>query len=555
MRTRDLLTIALSALWQQKVRSLLTLGGVVIGSFALAVSLSLGRGFEAEVMRQLGKRDQLRQIMVWPHSEVREADIPEKELYIQGDMSDAKKERLRKSIIRRYNQRSSAPRRTTYLTQEHVDALRQLNHVRDVRPYVAIPFQLEFGKHKPSAQGVSVAYDDDQFEHRLVAGSGFTSNHGDELLVSEYLLYRLGIADDADVRSVIGKKVRLTYHPTARPGLTIFDSLGLSLDTNSLDEARLMEKIVSKLPAFEDRLDLTPAEKETLNRLQLRPGTGSRAQDVLLMGYSRLLVQLPGIAAGSMVGPLHPLPYLFIKPEDRSVTMDFTIRGVLREVTDEDEGLGLTTVMLARNADLFLPQDTAAEMYLPRHRETGYDSVVLHVDDENHVKEVATQIKAMGLREYSLGDWAVRLRTSTVLVVYVTSFLAIVALIVASIGITNTMVMSVMERRREIGIMKAVGARDFHVQLMFLIEGSLLGILGGMLGITFAWLLSYPGDSLARRLLANESDVPLKGPLFIFPLWLILGVPAFATLITTLAALYPARRAARVNPIVALKDE
>src|SRR4051794_13165476 len=75
MRTSDLLTIALSALWQQKLRSLLTLGGIMIGSFALAVSLSLGRGFEAEVMRQLGRRDQLRQIIVWPHSEVNEADI------------------------------------------------------------------------------------------------------------------------------------------------------------------------------------------------------------------------------------------------------------------------------------------------------------------------------------------------------------------------------------------------------------------------------------------------------------------------------------------------
>src|SRR5947209_15657837 len=126
MRASDLLTIALSALWQQKVRALLTLGGVVIGTFALAVSLSLGRGFEAEVMRQLGRRDQLRQIIVWPHSEVNEADIPEKELYVQGDMSEAKKERLRKSIIRRYNQRGAVTRRTTYLTQDRLTALAQL---------------------------------------------------------------------------------------------------------------------------------------------------------------------------------------------------------------------------------------------------------------------------------------------------------------------------------------------------------------------------------------------------------------------------------------------
>src|SRR5207237_7812594 len=125
----DVLPIALSALWQQKLRTLLTLGGIMIGSFALAVSLSLGRGFEAEVMRQLGRRDQLRQIIVWPHTEVNEADIPEKELYITGDMDQAKKDRLRRSIVRRYNQRGAAPRRTTYITEDRLEALGKLDHV------------------------------------------------------------------------------------------------------------------------------------------------------------------------------------------------------------------------------------------------------------------------------------------------------------------------------------------------------------------------------------------------------------------------------------------
>jgi putative ABC transport system permease protein len=317
----------------------------------------------------------------------------------------------------------------------------------------------------------------------------------------------------------------------------------------------LLEKILDKVPTFQDRLSLSPAELETLKRIQLRTGTGASASDVLLMGFSRPTVQLGGLLAGASVGPLHMLPYLFLEPEDRSVSMDFTIRGVLREITEEDEGVGLTTVMLSRNADLFLPQATVAAMYLQRNRETGFDAVILHVDDENHVQEVGKEIRDMGLREDSLGEWARRVRTSTMLVVYVTSFLAIVALIVASIGITNTMIMSVMERRREIGIMKAVGARDLHIEMMFLIEGALIGVVGGALGIFLAWLLSMPGDSLARRLLAEGNDVPLKGPLFIFPLWLVIGVPAFATLITTLAALYPARRAARVNPIAALKDE
>jgi putative ABC transport system permease protein len=522
---------------------------VVIGTFALAVSVSLGRGFEAEVMRQLGRRDQLRQVIVWPNTVVREADIPEKELYVQGDMSDAKKARLRQSIIRRYNQRGAAPRHTTYLTEDKVEALKRIDHVRDVRPFVSVAYQIEFDQHQRTALGVSVATDDDQFERRLVAGETFTSDSAKELLVSEYLLYRLGIANDSDVRKVIGKKVRLTYKPTTRSGLSNLEALGLNLDGASLEEAHLLQKILDKIPTFQDRLELSPAELETLKRIQSRTSTGAATGDIVRIGYSQLRIQLGGFMAGVSV------PFFFLQPEDRTVTLEFTIRGVMREVTDEDEGIGLTTVMLSRNADLFLPQDTAAGLYLPRNRKTGYDAVILHVDDETEVKEVGNQIREMGLREYSLGDWAQRIRTSTLLVVYVTSFLALVALIVASVGITNTMIMSVMERRREIGIMKAVGARDLHIELMFLIEGALLGALGGCLGIVLAWALSFPGDSLARRLLAVGNDVPLKGKLFIFPLWLVIGVPTFATLVTTLAALYPARRAARVNPIAALKDE
>jgi len=133
---------------------------------------------------------------------------------------------------------------------------------------------------------------------------------------------------------------------------------------------------------------------------------------------------------------------------------------------------------------------------------------------------------------------------------------ALISLFVAAIGITNTLVTSVLERTREIGILKALGARDSQILLMFLAEGTVLGFLGGALGLMLAWLLAIPSDGFVRGLIQKQSaEKILSTSVFEFPLWLCLGMVGFALLITTGAALYPARRASRVQPVEALRNK
>jgi putative ABC transport system permease protein len=133
--------------------------------------------------------------------------------------------------------------------------------------------------------------------------------------------------------------------------------------------------------------------------------------------------------------------------------------------------------------------------------------------------------------------------------------IAVIALLVAALGIANTMLMSVLERTREIGIMKAVGAGNGHLQLMFLVEGAIIGIVGGGLGLLLAWGSSYPADAWVRSMVSRDLKVELNEAIFVFPLWVTLAAPLFAALVTTLAAVYPARRAARVDPVAALRHE
>ena len=177
------------------------------------------------------------------------------------------------------------------------------------------------------------------------------------------------------------------------------------------------------------------------------------------------------------------------------------------------------------------------------------------VDREEFVKGLAEQFEKMGYRQNSLGEFIDTVRMNVLLISMATAFIAVVALVVAAIGITNTMIMSVLERTHEVGIMKALGARDRHIRLMFLVEGLTLGLLGSGMGLALAWLASFPGDVIARRLMKTQPHMPIEGSLFAFPPWLVLGVPGLVCLITSLAALYPANRAARLDPVTSLRHE
>jgi len=168
---------------------------------------------------------------------------------------------------------------------------------------------------------------------------------------------------------------------------------------------------------------------------------------------------------------------------------------------------------------------------------------------------VSKTVTALGFSAYSLAEFIDTVRMNVLMVTFATAFVAVVALLVAALGITSAMIMSVLERTHEIGILKALGARTGQIRLIFLVEGAALGLAGGLIGLALAFLASYPGDAIAKSIMEPQPQTPVKGSLFAYPWWLVLGAPALAALITTLAAVYPAHRAASVEPITSLRHE
>ena len=124
---------------------------------------------------------------------------------------------------------------------------------------------------------------------------------------------------------------------------------------------------------------------------------------------------------------------------------------------------------------------------------------------------------------------------------------------VSSLGIVNTMVMSILERTREIGIMKAIGGSDRDVRGIFLVEAATIGLIGGVAGIVLGWGVGRLINIGANIYIERQGGT--AGDLFSLPWWLILGAMAFALVVSLVAGSYPARRAARLDPIQALRHE
>jgi len=125
------------------------------------------------------------------------------------------------------------------------------------------------------------------------------------------------------------------------------------------------------------------------------------------------------------------------------------------------------------------------------------------------------------------------------------------ALAVAALGIVNTLVMAILERRREIGIMKAIGASDRDVKRLFFAEAAAMGVAGGLLGVVLGWLIGR-AINFGTTLYLQSQQLPAED-IWLVPWWLVLGAVVFAILVTLVSGLYPATRAAQLDPVEALR--
>jgi putative ABC transport system permease protein len=183
----------------------------------------------------------------------------------------------------------------------------------------------------------------------------------------------------------------------------------------------------------------------------------------------------------------------------------------------------------------------------------AYASLTVRAKSPSQVEAIETSIKSMGFGTFSLLDATRNLRLFFTIFDLLLAIFGSLALAVATLGIINTLVMAILERRREIGILKALGAADRDVKQLFFAEAGVMGLFGGVLGVGFGWFI---GGALTwgTNIYLHRQNLP-SAHVFSVPWWLVLGAIAFAVIVSLAAGLYPATRAARLNPVEALRYE
>lgn len=456
MKFSDLLSMSVNNLRRRKLRTVLTVLGVVIGTASIVVMVSLGIGLNEMTVEQIASYGSLTTIDVRPKD--------------TGGYSGAGS-----------SSKSSEP---LYLTDEIMEKFSKIPHVTGLSPILQLEVVLRQGVWEANyitLKGVSRSY-----LEQIDLGKGRLPAPGElELLPG-----------NAVVQQFVNMKTGKGYWDTME--LPDVDLLGKPLFVIFDVSAYMNSKEVS---SGEDGTKVTPPKK--------------------------YLVQCSGQAAGD---------------EDEWNRYSWNL------FTDID-GLKSQLKKVFRKGTP-IPGQPLNKKGKPLNY-LVYNGASIFVDDMEHVREVQKTISEMGFQADSQMEWLESSRQQSNMVQAVLGGIGAVSLFVAAIGIANTMMMSIYERTKEIGVMKVLGCDMGNIRNMFLLESGFIGFMGGLIGI----LLSYGVSALINHLTGMSGVLGSSGNLSRIPFWLSVSAIAFAVLVGMAAGFLPAMRAMKLSPLAAIRNE
>lgn len=490
MNFRDILRLSLRNLREAKLRAALTTMGVIVGVAVIVTMVSFGLGLQRNTIARFKELDLFNEITVFGRSL---NSLIEAGFNEQSGAAGGNRDEQRRGLA----QPDKAPQRI--LDDAALAEISKIPGVSYVEPRISFTTYMRSNGRVQSqvVGGATVPNESSRFQ-KLVAGTMITSPDADEAVVNEQWVRDFGYEKPSDA---VGQTIEFLAIPKSDPknkddeeGESSPNFFGIPLDDDS--DAALDSTLVAKSFRIAGVLS-----KETKGR---GGGGGLRLFDAN--------VYVPLSAA-------------------RTLAMEY--RNPMNEVA----------LRLARASGMLANDETE-----------GYDSATVRVKDVVAMTDVRKRLNELGFGSFSIVDQLDQLRTVFLIINSALGLLGGISLLVASFGIANTMIMSILERTREIGIMKAIGAEDREIKFIFFVEAGVIGLTGGIVGAFLAWGIDAVANRLAYRFILQPQGASYVD-FFALPPYLWLGAIVFAVLVSIIAALYPAARAARIDPVKALRHD
>lgn len=451
MKFLDLLSMSINSLLRRKLRTFLTVLGVIIGTASIVVMISLGIGLNKFTMEQYESSGSLTAISV--------------NNYSYG------------------NQDNSSNPEDSFMTDDTMKIFEKIPHVTSAYPKLNMYVIMKQGIYEGNVSMIGIPRE---------AMKDIKLSEGD-----------IPGADSQDLEMIVGNMVKRSF-TNAKTGKGFWD-------TGEMPDVDFMNRPVFTI-------------FDTDAYYSSRRPSGGEGESI--KPPKKYMIKASGLVEGGMEDWNEYSYGVYVDLEK--------LKTQLRQIFKKKPIPGQPTNKKGKAYNYFI-----------------YEEATVNVDDMKNVMEVQKAINNMGYQANSQMEWLEQSQKQSNMVQAVLGGIGAVSLFVAAIGIANTMMMSIYERTKEIGVIKVLGCAMGNIRSMFLIEAGFIGFIGGIAGV----LLSYGVSFLINKFLAGALTAGMSSKLSMIPPWLAASSIGFAVLIGMIAGFFPALRAMKLSPLAAIRND